>query len=141
VKGFIYIALNPLISGMVKIGFSSRDPNYRLSELNGTNSPADFQLAYFALVEDAEKVERLVHGQLKDCRYRSNREFFSVGVHEAVRCILENCDGALYEEFAESGILDPDMESGSRSRLPGETIEEFHERQRRLMYETIRRGN
>lgn len=88
-EGFVYVAINPSIPGLVKIGRTERVPSARMKELQSTGVPEPFEVAYYALVENAKHVERCAHDQLVRYRKQSNREFFAVSVHAAVRVIRD----------------------------------------------------
>jgi hypothetical protein len=77
-KGYLYILANPSIKGLVKIGYSDRDPSLRMSELFSTGVPEKFILLYEALILDPHECEKIVHQQLSQFRYRLNREYFSL---------------------------------------------------------------
>lgn len=80
-KGWIYIAHNPSFSGLLKIGYSDRDPSIRMEELYSTGVPTPFVLLYIVLVDNPYEVEQKIHAELELCRDSKSREFF--------RCELE----------------------------------------------------
>ena len=90
-KGFLYILQNSAMPGLLKIGFSIKVPTERLDELFTTGVPEPFKLIYYCLVDDAAKVESLVHQKLSSCRPRKDREFFRVDVHPAIKTIAGLC--------------------------------------------------
>jgi len=84
--GFIYIMSNPAFPNLLKIGKSKKDPTVdRINELNQTGVPEPFKVEYYAFVEDADYLERMVHEELAAQRSNNNREFFSVDCIEAIR--------------------------------------------------------
>lgn len=101
-KGWIYFASNPSLKGVLKIGYTERDPLKRLSELSNTSLPNNFELIYTALLEGAESVEQLLHKKLQNLRVNNGREFFSCTAVEAKNyfdeLILEKKIVVLYEE-------------------------------------------
>ena len=87
--GFIYILSNPRFSGgLIKIGQSKSDPREdRQSELFNTSVPEPFKMEYFAIVEDYIETELKVHQALDSYRNKSNREFFTCSIPEAILTI------------------------------------------------------
>jgi len=87
VKGFLYIAENSSMSGLLKIGRTEKIPTARLAELFTTGVPESFEIAYYALVQNSKRSEMAVHDLLNRYRHNSKREFFAIGVGAAVRAI------------------------------------------------------
>jgi hypothetical protein len=90
-KGFIYILRNGAMPGLLKIGYSVKVPEERVDELFTTGVPEPFKLAYYCLVENADKLEPAVHRALSPHRHRNNREFFRIEFDAAVRSISNLC--------------------------------------------------
>jgi len=90
-KGFIYILRNEAMPGLLKIGYSVKVPEERVDELFTTGVPEPFKLAYYCLVENADKLEPTVHRTLSANRHRNNREFFRIELEDAVRSITNLC--------------------------------------------------
>lgn len=86
-KGFLYVADNSSMAGLLKIGHTEKIPTARLDELFTTGVPEPFEIAYYALVQDSKKSEKALHQLLSRYRYKANREFFAIGVGAAVRAI------------------------------------------------------
>lgn len=97
-RGWVYVISNPVIPGLVKIGFSTKDPVLRAEELNHTGSPDKFVVEYDVLVENPYQVEQQVHQMLIDCRYRDDREFFSCAPETAIMAIRNICQGKILHE-------------------------------------------
>lgn len=85
VRGWIYVLENKSLSGLVKIGFSTKDPSLRATELSTTGLPHPFELAFEALTENPRALEQLVHAKLKN--EREAKEFFRLTVHRAISVI------------------------------------------------------
>lgn len=96
---YVYVLSNPFFSnGLFKVGYTDRDLNQRISELNSsTSTPAKFKVeCYFKIKfqgsykrhkSHAHYIESLVHSYLKKFRVNKDREFFQVDIsviHEAV---------------------------------------------------------
>jgi hypothetical protein len=75
------------MAGLLKIGHTEKIPTARLDELFTTGVPEPFEIAYYALVQDSRKSEKVLHRLLDRFRYKGNREFFAIGVGAAVRSI------------------------------------------------------
>ncbi len=78
IKGWVYILSNRAMPGIVKIGFSTKDPSLRASELQGTGNPEPFVVEYDVLVIDPRDIEQHVHRKLSHCHY--SKEFFKIGL-------------------------------------------------------------
>lgn len=81
----IYVAVNPVYAGFVKIGKTVANPNYRLSSFNVADPLKRFSYAIVVDVEDAGAAESQIHQTLKEFRVREDGEWFKVPVDVAVR--------------------------------------------------------
>ena len=108
-KGFIYVASNESMQGLLKIGRSKNHPDQRMQELAGTGVPTPFHLAYLALVEDHEAAELRLHQLFNESRVSQNREFFKLDVREALPKIREALN-PLYEEVDDDLVTAPESE-------------------------------
>lgn len=109
-RGWIYIAQNPSFEGLLKIGYSDRDPSIRMEELYTTGVPTPFVQLYVMLVEDAYAVEQNIHAELDYCRDSKSREFFRCELAKVIS-VLEELKknkklNIKFEEFHQSVILD-----------------------------------
>lgn len=87
--GWIYVLSNEAMPGLVKIGQSAADPEFRAAELHTTGVPRPFRIEYKGLFEDFISLERAVHFALSDRREHHSREFFRTSVQIAVEKIRE----------------------------------------------------
>ena len=87
IRGWVYVMTNQAMPGLVKVGFTLKDPALRAAELTHTNNPHSFLVAYEALVQEPEPIERKVHAKLQ--QYREGREWFKCTVEVAVVAIKE----------------------------------------------------
>jgi T5orf172 domain len=85
IRGWIYVLSNQAMPGLVKIGFSTKDPMLRVQELSGTGLPYAFHVEYDALVHDPRAIEQQVHQDL--AAHREAKEFFRIDVSTAVAVI------------------------------------------------------
>ena len=85
IRGWIYVLSNKAMPGLLKIGFSTKDPSLRVDELNSTGLPYPFVVEYDTLVVGPREVEQAVHAKLKP--HHEAKEFFRVSVRAAVSAI------------------------------------------------------
>lgn len=84
-RGYVYILVNPAFTGFVKIGKTINDPEDRARQLSvGSGVPAPYAVAWDALVNNCDYVERLIHQQLAESRSRKDREFFAIPLKKAI---------------------------------------------------------
>ena len=81
--GTIYIASNADMPGLLKIGYTTRDPKTRVMELGAvTGVPSYFKLRWTMPVERfPREIEGLVHSKLRP--KRAGKEFFRVSLEDA----------------------------------------------------------
>jgi len=94
-SGYLYLLANPAMPGLVKIGWTSRQPDERVSELtSATGVPSPFILVYDLFVQDAQQAESWLHARLSErgLRASENREFFTVSPSDAVELMMEARD-------------------------------------------------
>jgi hypothetical protein len=84
-RGWIYVLENPSLEGLVKIGFSTKDPIIRVRELSSTGVPRSYSIVYEALVENPRELEQRVHSNLH--AYHETKEFFRTTPDVAVAAI------------------------------------------------------
>jgi hypothetical protein len=87
IKGWVYVLTNPGIPGLVKIGFSTKDPALRVRELSTTGVPHEYEIAFDAMVDGPSEVEAKVHTLLKAAH--ESKEFFRATPATAATAILE----------------------------------------------------
>src|SRR5699024_1543121 len=100
-KGYIYILINESMSGILKIGRTSRDPKIREKELSRpTGVPTPFNLVYQEYFHDSVKAESIIHNILEDNGYRlaSNREFFTDDLSETIKIIQSVKTNYIYNQ-------------------------------------------
>lgn len=118
--GYVYVLTNPLMPGIVKIGFTSRrDIGARMRELFQTGVPAEFELAMAYECEGALEVEKQFHRLLVGSRTHPRREFYNVEVPEVLRPFLDRFG----REIDVDGYTDDD---GSRPLTEGASTRKPH---------------
>jgi hypothetical protein len=75
------------MKGLVKVGFTTKDPNLRAEKLNNTGVPHRYKVAYEVLVENPYDIEQSVHYRLSS--YHENKEWFRCSEENAVQAIKE----------------------------------------------------
>ena len=112
-RGWIYVLVNPSLEGLVKVGFSTKDPVIRVRELSSTGVPRVFSIAYEALVENPRELEQRVHSTLKS--HHESKEFFRTTPEEAVaaiRAVASEIGATL--QLERSNLRDLEIKSPSR---------------------------
>ena len=113
-KGFVYIAQNAAMPGLLKIGYSEKVPIVRIQELYTTGVPEPYSTAYYCLVEDARNIEERLHRSLAAFRHNANREFFRVGLETVIESIRNMC--APEHEWSEHELPAKDAETSVPNR-------------------------
>ena len=107
-SGFVYLAANPHMHGLVKIG-RTQNVEKRMMELSAcTGVPGEFKAMFSMAVENPANVERQLHGLYSYCRVESRQEFFKVD-WQAVRATLLAMNVAYAEN--EVTVDEPDIET------------------------------
>jgi hypothetical protein len=96
---YLYIANNPAMPGLIKVGFTNRSPGDRVRELDTTGVPAPFNVVFVACVDNARDLEKRVHDALEKHRFRSGREFFAIAIEDAIRAVMESASQAGIEVY------------------------------------------
>jgi hypothetical protein len=85
--------------GVVKVGYSTKDPELRASELNNTGAPHPYVVEYEALVEEPCDIEHRVHRKLS--AHREGREWFRCSPEFAVSVVQAMIGGGIITESFE----------------------------------------
>ena len=93
-QGIVYVASNPSMPGLVKLGVTTNLPD-RLRHLWATNIPLPFGCMFAWLAEDVFEVERCLHDTFQSDRVHPKREFFTTSPVEVIRWLL-NTDGDVF---------------------------------------------
>ena len=104
-EGYVYVATNPAMPNMVKIGSTAQnDPQSRITSLFTTSVPVPFELEYAAAIaDDPGRVERALHQAFEPQRVHPKREFFKIAPYQAI-AILRLLDVADVTEQAKSDV-------------------------------------
>lgn len=84
--GYIYCASNPSLTGLIKVGMTTKEPQDRLEQLSkSTSIPDDFVLEWCIPTDDTYAKEIAAHEMLSD--YWHSKEFFRIFPNEALRIV------------------------------------------------------
>lgn len=83
IRGWVYIISNKSMPELLKVGFSTKDPQLRAKELANTGSPHNYEVEYDALVLNPRAVEQRVHQALSD--KHEGKEWFRCDINEAIK--------------------------------------------------------
>lgn len=95
-KGWVYVISNQAMNGLVKVGYSTKDPELRAEELNHTGSPHPYVVEYEVLLENPYQIEQKVHKLLKDVH--EGKEWFRCSIEEAIAAIYQTVGDAIITE-------------------------------------------
>lgn len=59
-KGWVYVISNKSMPELVKVGYSTKDPDLRAMELNNTGAPHPYTVNYELLIENPREIEQTV---------------------------------------------------------------------------------
>lgn len=115
-KGWVYVITHGSMPGLVKVGYSMRDPELRAKELEGTGIPGAYKVAYAALYEEPRNVERAMHMALS--AFREGKEWFRCEVVVVLRYLRGLETGPVLYEY---GSAATDESAGYSSDNAGGT--------------------
>jgi hypothetical protein len=98
-EGYLYCISNEYMTGILKIGKTTRDPETRLREANSCKTWAIpvFRIEFAKKVQDVDGKEKTLHRLLEQYteRIHNRREFFRVSLEE-VKVFFELIDGEMW---------------------------------------------
>jgi hypothetical protein len=86
-KGWVYVISNKAMQSLVKVGFSTKDPDLRADELNHTGSPHPYLVEYEVLIEEPYEIEQATH-KLLSSKHEA-KEWYRCSAEEAVAAIKQ----------------------------------------------------
>lgn len=86
-KGWVYIITNKALKGLVKVGFTEKDPQYRAKSLSNAAHPYPCIVEYEALVNNPREVESKAHEKLSE--NKESKEWFRCSIEDAIQVINE----------------------------------------------------
>jgi hypothetical protein len=84
-RGYIYFLLNHAMPGLLKIGFTTRPLDQRMSQLHTSGVPQPFELGAVFSVFNPAACEAEIHKLLDRKRVNKGREFFLVDLATAIK--------------------------------------------------------
>ena len=88
----VYILTNEAMPGIIKIGWTDKNVEERMKELDKTSTPVPFTCYFAKRVEDPTFIESKLHEAFDEFRIRDNREFFRMSPDQA-KAALEIANG------------------------------------------------
>lgn len=86
-KGWVYVISNKGMPDLVKVGYSTKDPEIRAKELNHTGSPHRYLVDYESFIEEPYQIEQKTHKVLSGCR--EGKEWFRCSAEVAIAAIKQ----------------------------------------------------
>lgn len=87
-QGIIYLLTNPVMQGIIKIGFTTQeDVKIRMQQLYTTGVPLPFECVYAAIVNNPEKIEKALSTAFSPNRINPKREFYEIEALQAIAII------------------------------------------------------
>lgn len=122
--GYVYCITNPHMPGLVKIGYTDRNPLQRLEEANAStwNFP-EFKLEFARRVPDANAKEMILHRYFNADRVSPKREFFRIEELDRLRLLYELMGGTWWS--ADEDVVTPVMETPQGKRAGDIVITQF----------------
>lgn len=89
-REWVYVLSHPQEENLLKIGYTSKDPNTRIKEINSqTGVVGEYKLVYLYKTINGQALEREVHSFLKEKRIHPRKEHFELTRDQAVQIIKE----------------------------------------------------
>lgn len=85
----VYVLENESMPGMLKIGYTTNEVEFRAKQLRSTGVPTPFNIIYVHKCFNAERMEKLIHKKLESKRVNNEREFFYVYLEEVKQIIKQ----------------------------------------------------
>ena len=120
VRGWVYVITNRAMPGLVKIGYTLKDPFLRAQELNHTGVPHPYAVCYDALVYEPRALEQKLHRQLGDMR--EGKEWFRMSASDVARYIREAASENLLLERVSRDELGETFEKASSNEKLAESV-------------------
>ena len=96
VRGWLYLITNEAMPGLIKVGFSLKDPLLRALELSSTGTPLPCKVCYDVLVRSPRELEQLVHRSLAEMR--TGKEWFRCEIRETAQKVRDLAGSNLLQE-------------------------------------------
>ena len=117
-RGWVYIITNSAMPDLVKVGYSTKDPDLRAAELGHTGSPHPYVVVYELLIRNPYEVEQRAHAILRN--FREGKEWFRCTLDVAVQAVRQATDGLTVLENLRVTLPDPPEIEADSGRLARE---------------------
>ena len=135
-KGWIYIGVNSVAKGIIRVDSSSSDPEERAKKLSSASElPGQFAVRYACWVADYKSVERKIHKAFAEKEIQESPKWFRYKVSEAILALREIAE-PIFDACWVSGI--PPLHPVEKSKEEEFTNEEVEEINMKLLDENIR---
>jgi len=81
-RGWVYVITNKAMPGLVKVGYTLKDPIIRAKELDGTGMPHPYLVDYEVFVKGPRDIEQQTHARLSHAH--EEKEWFRCDVSVAI---------------------------------------------------------
>ena len=102
-KGWIYIITNKAMPDLLKVGFSTKDPESRANELHTTGVPHRYVVEYDVLVDEPRIIEQKAHKLLK--AHHENKEWFRCDINTAIIAIRQAANNSIILESNKHNLI------------------------------------
>lgn len=110
-KGWVYIFTNKAMPRLLKVGFSTKDPESRAKELHTTGVPHRFVVEYDILVHEPYVVEQKTHKLLK--AHHESKEWFRCDITTAINAIRQAANSSIIHETIKNEVAIKILNIGS----------------------------
>ena len=86
-KGWVYVITNKGLIDLVKVGFTTKVPDYRAEDLSKAGHPYPCVVEYEVLINEPRQIEQKVHKALAE-KWES-KEWFRCSIEEAIAAIKQ----------------------------------------------------
>jgi hypothetical protein len=87
---YVYCMTNKSFNNdLVKIGWTTNNPNKRAQQLYTTGVPKPFTIEFIIKTPDGRALESRIHSYLSHCRENNSREFFNISVTDLRKILNE----------------------------------------------------
>ena len=88
-KEIIYVMSNPTFPGLLKVGYTGKEIEIRRKDLSRASGvPTPFKVEFiYKLHARGEELEHEIHSYLKEYRTSNQREFFEMGLKQAIEAV------------------------------------------------------
>jgi hypothetical protein len=107
-KGWVYIITNRAMPNLLKVGFSTKDPESRANELHTTGVPHRYVVECDVLVNEPRDLEQKAHVLSK--AYHEDKEWFRCDITTAIIAIRQATNGSIIHESNKDDLIPNEKE-------------------------------